>query len=71
MSSTEKSDLTDEAAEQLFRASKYPLLRDTAVTLYRHRRKSMGVDAAYASVRRELFSDADLDAIRSRPFDLL
>lgn len=63
--------LTDEAAERLFRQSKFPLLRDVAVTLYRHRRKSMGVDAAYASVRRELLSDADLDAIRSRPFDLL
>ncbi len=63
--------MTDEAAEASLKQSKYPLLADTAVTLYRHYRKSMGVDEAFKRVKKELMSDSEIDAIRARPFDLL
>ena len=63
--------LTDESAREFLGRSKYPLLADTALTLYNYYRKSMGVEAAFKRVKQELMSDHEIDAIRARPFDLL
>ena len=52
--------------------TKYPLLRETRVILFRyHRECGMTVDEAVKEVLCQLVSDTCIDRAKARPFDLL